>query len=106
MTSPTLLQLDTRDDRRELWSLLHRLSPKRRTAYLDWCCSRVCGPNQTRPVVSHRMTETVVLAYRFGEYDERLSNEIYTDVLMLAASWNLDLAAAAVELERRVRAVR
>lgn len=104
MTSPTLLQLDTRDDRRELWHLFHRLSPTRRVAYLAWCCGRVCGPGQTRPTVSHRMTDTVVMAYRSGEYDLRLTNEVYTDVLVLAGQWGLDLAAAAVELERRVRA--
>lgn len=103
MTSPTLLQLDTRDDRREIWHLLHRLSPKRRAAYLAWCCSRVAGPGQTRPTVSHRMTETVVMSYRSGEHDLRLTNEVYTDVLALAAQWGLDLAAAAVELERRVK---
>ena len=100
---PSILTLDTLDDRRELHSLLHRLSPRRRVSFLAWCCRQVSGPNGTRPVASSRVGPTLEAAYRCSVADERLTNEMYGDVLALAAQWDLDLAAAARELEARVR---
>lgn len=105
--TPPLLLLDTRDDRRELVVLLAKLSPAARVAFLGWCCSRCAGPNGTRPAPSVlRMGETIKMAYRCDRADNRLVNEVYADLLLLASQWGLDLAAAAAELERRVRQVR
>lgn len=101
MNHPSLLSLDTLDDRRELHTLLCKLSPRARVSFLAWCCSQVNG--KLRPVASARMGETVDLAYRCGRADDRLTNEIYGDLLSLAANYRFDLGAAAVELERRVR---
>ncbi|VTT96582.1 unnamed protein product [Gemmataceae bacterium] len=101
MNHPSLLTLDTLDDRRELHTLLARLSPRARVSFLAWCCGQVTG--RVRPVASARMGSTVGAAYRCGRADDRLTNEVYGDLLSLAANYGFDLAAAAAELERRVR---
>lgn len=101
--SQSLITLDTLDDRRELWHLLHRLPPRRRVSFLAWCCGKVRRPDGNGPVASSRMAETIAGAARCDRFDHRLTNEIYGDVLALSAQWGLDLAAAAAELERRVR---
>lgn len=103
MNHPSLLTMDTRDDRVELWHLLHRLSPRRRVSFLAWCCGKVRRPDGAGPVASSRMAPAVESSYRCDAADVRLTNEVYGDVLVCAAQWGLDLAAAAAELERRVR---
>lgn len=101
---PSLLVLDTLDDRREIWSLLHRLSPRDRVRFLGWCCSQVAAPGSTRPTPSLlRMGEVIGMADRCDRADDRLTNEVYGDVLVLASQWGLDLGRAAVVLERRAR---
>ena len=102
-THKSLITFDTVDDRRELWSLLHRLSPRARVSFLAWCCTKVRRADGNGPVASSRMCETVEGAYRCDRFDLRLTNECFMDCLMLTAQWGLDLATAAVELERRVR---
>lgn len=99
----SLLAIDTKDDRREIWHLLHRLSPRARVSYLAWCCSRSRPVMGRLPVASSRMAPTVDLAHRCDRADLRLTNEIYSDMLSLAANYALDLVVAACELERRVR---
>lgn len=103
MSRPSILVLDTLDDRRELWCLLHRLSPRRRVSFLADCCDRVRRPDGAGPVASRRMAPAVALAYRCGRADDRLTTEVYGDLLVLACQWGLDLAAAAAALEGRVR---
>lgn len=101
---PSILTLDTLCDRKEIWSLLHKLSPHRRVEFLDWCCEQVSGPGKMRPVPSRlRMAETIRMAYRCDKADLRLTNECYTDCLMLSSQYKLDLGRAAVELEARVK---
>lgn len=102
MKSP-LLAIDTLDDRREVHRLLGRLPPKVRVAFLEWCCSTARPVMGRLPVASRRMLPTVVMAYRCDRADLRVTNEVYTDLLVLAADYDLDLAAAAVELEKWVR---
>ena len=103
MSHASLLTLDTLDDRREVWHLLHRLSPRRRVSFLAWACERCTGPRGAKPVASHRMAGTIEQAYRCDGADLRLTNEVYGDLLALAANYRFDLGAAAVELERRVK---
>jgi hypothetical protein len=99
----SLLAVDTLDDRREIYHLLHRLSPRARVSFLAWCCTRVPASVKMRPVASPRMAPAVELAYRCAAADERLTAEVYGDLLAMAVVYDLDLAAAALELERRVR---
>jgi hypothetical protein len=103
MTRPPILAIDTLDDRREVWHLLHRLPPARRVAFLADCCSRVRDCRGNRPVPSARMAPALAAARRCDRADHRLTTMLYTDLLMLAAQWGLDPAAAAVRLEAWVR---
>lgn len=94
--------MDTLSDRRDVWELLNRLSPRARVGFIRWCCSRITANagHQPRPVYDVALID---LAYRDGSADLRVTNAAYNDVLILSTQWGLDLAAAAVELERRVR---
>lgn len=102
MTKPSLLVLDTLDDRREIHSLLHRLPPPARVRFLAWACAVVPGVRGNRPL-PQPMPEMVRDAVRCGRGDDRLTNSVYFDVLVLAAQWELDLRFAAEQLERLVR---
>jgi hypothetical protein len=104
-----LLVIDTLDDRREVWSLLHRLPPRERLCYLRWCCAQVSDPvtgNGPTPLIAG---ETVRMAYRCDRADTRLTNEVYGCYLSLVGQHSaisrrsLDPVVAAVELERVVR---
>lgn len=102
---PTLLLVDTKDDRREIWHLLHRLSPWDRVRFLGQCCERARLPNGVGPRVStDRMKPRITASYREEKANEGLTNEVYGDILVLAAEWNIDMASVAVELEQIVRA--
>lgn len=100
---PTILQVDDLDSRREIWHCLHRLSPKRRLAFVAWCCDRVTRPGHTRPAVTPASADLVLAAYRCDNADLRLSNECYTDILFMGSQYQLDLVAAAVFLEQCVK---
>lgn len=103
MSKPALLLMDTKDDRREIWSLLHRLDPRRRVRYLARCCRRVraAHPAGHGPRVTfERMEARMVASYRCGKADETLTNEVYGDVLVLSSQWGLDLGLVALELEQ------
>jgi hypothetical protein len=98
------LTLDTKDDRRELWHLLHRLPPERRVAFLaGWCRvvrardPRGCGP------MPFGMEGMVADARRCDRGDDRLTNAVYVDLVSLANQWGLDLAEVAADLEAAVR---
>lgn len=100
----SLLVIDTLDDRREIWSLLHRLSPRDRVRFLARCCETVATVHGNGPKPSlFQMRDTVEQAYRCDRADDRLTNEIYGDLLALGTQWTLDLAAVAVELEQLVK---
>lgn len=100
----SLLLLDTLDDRREIHSLLHRLSPRDRVRFLARCCRRVTDARGYGPRVSlWRMRERIDASYRCGKADDGLTNECYGDILVMAASWGLDLLAVAAELEQVAR---
>lgn len=104
MTKPSLLQIDTLDDRREIWHLLHRLRPDRRLAFMDWACAQVHAPGGTRPIVSRfRMAAVIAESWRCSQADERLTNLLYGDLLLLGSQWGIDLTAAAVKLEQAAK---
>ena len=105
---PAYLTLDTLSDRREIHALLHRLPPQRRVAFLKWACTQVPRNNENRlpePAV-WKMAATVDMAGRCDRADLALSNEIYADLLSLAAQFQLDLVTVATSLERLVKALR
>lgn len=99
-----LLSLDTADDRREIWSALHRLPPADRVNFLRFACTMV-PPGAVRlpePVVGHMKT-TLGLAYRCDRADARLTNEVYCDLLSLLNDFHVSAAALTTELVMWVR---
>jgi hypothetical protein len=97
--------LDTIDDRREIWHLLHRLHPARRLEFLQWCCDLAArsGTRAGEPVVSHRMKARLAGAMRDDGEDERLTHEVYTDFWCLVHQYEMSEQLASLELVRRVR---
>lgn len=101
---PTALIYDTLDDRREIWSLLHRLHPLRRVRFLRLCCQQVTLPGGSQsPAPSYRMHERIRAALRDDTADEWLTNEIYGDLFQLAHQWRLDLDTVTRRLEEVVK---
>lgn len=102
---PSYLTLDTKDDRREIWSLLHRLPPAARLAYLEKCCAAIRGLNRygNGPVPAPGMRAMADEARRCGRADERLTNSVYLDLLQVAANMGLDLVRVALDLEALAR---
>lgn len=96
------LALDTLDDRREIWHLLHRLPPPARVRFVEWACGQVEGVRGNRPCPMPA-GEMIRDARRCGRGDERLTNSAYMDLLMLACQWGLDMDAIARQLETWVR---
>lgn len=82
---PSVLRLDTLDDRREIHRLLDRLPPGRRLAFLQWCCRQVPHPVN----VAHRSTGSTF--------------EVFFDLWKLGHQYELDMDAAARRLESLVR---
>lgn len=100
---PTVLVIDTLDDRRELWRLLHRLPPSRRIDFLAWCCSQVSGPNGNGPTPGAGLLATATAARRDDGADRRLTNEIYMDVMVLGHQWSLDMQTTVRRAEEAVK---
>jgi hypothetical protein len=101
----TWLVYDSKDDRLEIWSLLHRLSPRKRIAFLKYAASRV-KPNAAGhlPVpMTWSMRTTYEQAYRCDRADQRLTNEVFCDLLQLGNAWGLDLATTLNDLVLWVR---
>lgn len=101
--------LDTLDDRRELWHLLHRLAPPDRFRFLSFCCLHAYLPNsRIHPTASwFRMSRRIVRAQRSGqradEQDLALTNEIYTDIWALVIQYGLSSRFIAPQLEVAIR---
>lgn len=100
--TPTLLAVDTLDDRRELHTLLHKLHPRKRVRFVEWCCAVVARPHQSSPVV---MTgeQMVREAERCERGDDRLTNDCLMMLYSLGSQWSLNMPAAARSLEAYVR---
>lgn len=100
---PSLLAVDTLDDRREIWHLLHRLAPWERVRFVDWCCRSVRSFGRgVRPSV-HRMLDRIQSSFKDDKSDHALTNMLYADVLFLGSQWGLDVPRAAVMLEQVVK---
>lgn len=106
MSRPTILTMDDRDTRREVWStLLRGLDPIRRVDFLDWCCQLLITTTLTPlphpPRADRKRMRALVKAAWRGDAaaNLRLTNEIYADVTYLCHQWNLDYLRVAVELE-------
>ena len=113
MSRPALITdvrvLDTLDDRREIWHLLHRLPPRDRFRFLQFCCLHAYLPNsRIHPTASwFRMGRRIVRAQRSGqradEQDLALTNEIYIDLWALVIQYGLSARFFAPRLELAIR---
>lgn len=100
-----LLELDTLDDRREIWHLLHRLPPADRVRFLRYACAS-CVPNRKGhlPAPCVRLMRTTVAdARRCDDGDRRFTNEVYADLIQVVSGWALDPVAVANRLVEWVR---
>lgn len=87
--------LDTLDDRREVWYLLHRLAPRQRVQWLAAACRLALIPrSKTRPRVSAKTWARADAAMRDDSLDEGLTTEIFFDFWTMAANYSLDTAKA------------
>jgi len=105
MTS-SILRLDTLDDRREVWSLLHRLPPRRRALYLFRCCRVASGDASAGSAVEPGpdIWREVADAERCDRGDDRLTNNVYALLVAVANQYDgLDWGKMALELERYVK---
>ena len=85
-----LLQYDTRDDRKEVYQLLQRLSPRDRLRWLAACCRRATLPGSTKqPAVTPMSTGQEM--------------EVYLDFWSLVNEWTFDADAALEDLVRIVK---
>lgn len=114
MNKPSLADYDSLDDRREIWRMLHALSPARRAEFQVWCC-RVTGkssqldrPKFRRhddglPELPNGMRDRLAAAYKSDRDDVVFTNECYHDIIKLCYCHGLDPDAATAALGRFVR---
>jgi len=108
---PSVIVLDTLDDRRETYNLILRgLTPRQRVDFLDRVLdfARVQRPDVA--VLSGAKADRakmlpMVLAAMRGDAvaNSLLANEIYADIVGLCHQWQIDFNAVVVELEQWVR---
>lgn len=99
-----LIQHNTLDDRRELHTLLGRLPPARRVAFVADCCARSVLPHsRVRPFVDPHTYALAERAVRDDAADTRLSLVLYQDLWLLSSNFDFDLSAALDRLEQVVK---
>jgi len=98
----SLLEIDTKDDRKEIWSLLHHLRPGLRVRFLKWA-SGLSTQGPCEPIYKREKIES---AMRCDEGDRRLTNEVYGDLILLGAQYQADMVTIAKKLEETVKANR
>lgn len=100
---PSILTMDTLDDRRELWHLLHRLPPHNRVAFLHRACRSVSKPNAPCPIPEPAWWNEAREAERCDRADEKLTTETFLSLAGISAEYGFDLLKAACELEQLVK---
>ena len=108
MTRPTVLALDTLDDRAQVRAALSHLLPTERVDFLDWCLdfarAVVAPPVRTlfaSAVADRPRMARQVRAATFGDRDAdaRLTNEIYLDLCTLSHNWGVEFLPLLLEME-------
>ncbi len=97
------LILNTKDDRREIITLLGKLSPADRRAFLGWCCRQVDPNLRMRPKPADRDAAFVAGAFKDDETDWRYTLSLFYDFWALVMQYGCDPMTMSLELERRVR---
>lgn len=101
---PRILVFDTLDDRREIVTLLDKLPPAKRIAWLSWCCRQSAKPQKGMfPRVQQKTKELADKARWDTVASDRLTVECYSDLWHLVGQYDLDVDRAVNRLERMVR---
>lgn len=113
MSRPSVLVMDTADDRKEAYTaLLRHLPPARRADFLDWVCAfaKLTHPRGHLPPLSQlgpdypAMAPKVLAASRGDAVaDALLANEVYADVAGICHQWGTDFRSVCEELEQWAR---
>jgi hypothetical protein len=101
-----VLAFDNLDDRREIYHLLRRLSPRERIAFMRWYLSHVhLGPWLSLvPAVREDTLQLAKQAMTDDAADEVLARELYNDIWATAAAYDgLSLELALNGLVERVK---
>ena len=100
----SLLQLDDRDSRRELYILLSKLSPRDRYRFLVRCCQRCRSKHGPVAPDWFRMKDRLIAACRgCPQADHGFTRDVIADLCFLALTYNLNLVQVALDLEQCVR---
>lgn len=95
---------DNKDDRREVYADLARLSPLRRVEWLSRACRLALLPRtRTSPHVSPKTVARAKAAMSDDSLDAGLTTEIFFDFWTMAANYNLDVPKALDLLVTMVR---
>lgn len=104
MAKSRLSVMDNRDDRREVWRLLHSLTPEKRVQALDGFCRMVSPADGTDGVKPRdHMFESAKFSLASAAWDRRLTNEVYADLWILVTQYALDPVKLGVTLESWAR---
>ena len=93
------MQFDTKGDRGDMLDMLDRLPPRKRMAWLKWCCENSRIPRTTIPMAVRSDTwQRAQHAQTDDSASEKLSVEVFQDVWNLALQYELDMPAALEKL--------
>ncbi len=96
-----ILAFDSLDDRREIYTLLSRLPPRKRVRFLAWVCARAVLPNSLlRPQVDRETWELAELARVDDSADRRLTLEVNMNVWQVGQSFAVDFPEVIRALEQ------
>jgi len=106
---PTVLVLDTKDDRAQVRDGLRHLQPSERVDFLDWALdmARELAPPPVRELFAQavadrgRMAPLVAAAERGDAVaDVTLTGEIFLDLGTISHSWGIEFEPLILELEQ------
>jgi hypothetical protein len=101
---PRVLQYENLDDRREIWTLLHRLHPRRRVAFFERCCrASTLGDGPVVPRPGRDTYDLLAEALRDDSADRPLTNDIYTSLWTLSVQYHFPLDRALAWLVEMAR---
>lgn len=84
---------DNLDDRKSMMELLHRLPPFRRVAFLEYCCRRATMLRNSgiHPGILQSSYDLAHQAMRDSSADDMLTLDLWYDLWVLCAQYNLDI---------------
>jgi hypothetical protein len=105
MRTRAVIQIDNRDDRREIHRLLAQLSPDMRVRFLAACCrgARFHGKGLLAPRLRPETWQRAAWARTDSAQDECLTLECFFDLVHLANNFSLDLGSVLARLEQLAR---